>query len=965
MKIDFRSNKFLFPLKISYIKEVIRLLGTPTYQDKPLTLERTLYMVAMLACQNDWVTRDEIMLLLWAEDGDDGAIKQRLRQLLYRAKQMPYGTAVETSSTQLRYSGDSDVVSFRLAIQVRNWEQAIKLYRGDLLRGALFEHAELEEWFALERATLSTQFRFAALEQASILAGAEAALLLEQALIVEPLNEELLKALLDYAKHNPEVGQRAFERFERELMQTLQLEPPKELRLLAQSLGSNTRVLKISPPQFKLPVPSSAFVGRRAELDQIAVRLKDPNCRLLSLVGVGGIGKTRLSLEVANLVMMPDGAVFVDLARLSDPSLVPNAILESLGEQPVEEALARLQHVLANKSMLIVLDNFEHVMAAKEIVAKILETTASVRFLVTSRESLGLLREQVIELSGLPAPDTVFPLETQDAALLFIRAAQRSHLDFSLNDDFATFNRIYQAVAGIPLGLELAASWVRTLTLPEIAEELEQSLDVLAVDSPDMPARHRSFAAVFHSSWSLLSQAEQDVLAKLSVFRGGFDKAMAIEVTGASLPLLLRLVNKSLISRREQRFVIHELIRQYSQQQLSLENQAHAMLGLAAVTIKLSEQWFLHAKGEQQTEWSRRIEQEFDNIRTVLTWGLNNDHQYGMQLVGNLEHFWYLRGYHREGIEWAKQYLALYPEPNQIRLRALWTQTSLAKELSEYDLARASVKEYQQLAFMLSEAQALAIAEKFYGLLEREQGNLDLGKIHLEKAQTMFTELNDVNAIAICINDLGIIYAMQQDLEKAKEYFSESLRLKRQMSDKQGIAYALSNLGIIAGQQGDLALEKVMLQESLRLKRELGDQQGIANGLLELGRNAFDQENIEAALENYAEALEIYCRLERRFSIIYAINNFSIIAHKLGDFKHAIIFATASLSLSYQFRITPPEGWLKRKTAWHSESGLSPAQLAQLEFETERLDLSQVISQVFAWRNQVQLPSEAMVFSAA
>jgi predicted ATPase/DNA-binding SARP family transcriptional activator len=922
-------------------------------------------MVAMLACQNNWVTRDEVMLLLWAEDGDDGAIKQRLRQLLYRAKQMPYGEAVETTSSQLRYLGESDVVLFRAALEARNWQQAVLLYQGELLRGALFDHAELEEWFGLERATLSAGFRLAALEHASGLAAPEASLFLEQALMIEPLSEELLKTLLEYALAAPEVGLRAFERYKRDLAQNLQLVPHEDIQGLVNQLAPTSRAnVYLQTKGFKLPLANSTFVGRQAELEQIEAQLKDPHCRLLSLIGIGGIGKTRLSLEVASRIPMRDGAIFVDLARLNDARLVPNAILEALGERPSEQALLHLQQVLANKLMLVVLDNFEHVMEARDIVATLLEKTETIRFVVTSRESLGLRAEQVIELSGLPAPDTVFPLESQDAALLFIGAAQRSHLDFSLKNDFLTFNRIYQAVAGMPLGLELAASWIRTLTLSEIADELEQSLDVLAVDAPDIPTRHRSFAAVFQSSWALLSQSEQIILAKLSIFRGGFDKDMAIQVTNANLPLLLRLVNKSLIARREQRFMIHELIRQYSQQQLNPESQAQALLGLAKVTIQLSEQWFLHAKDEQQTEWSRRIELELDNIRTVLTWALTSQPQLGTQLVGNLEHFWYLRGYHREGIEWAKQYLAVYPEPNQIRLRAIWTQTSLGKELSEYDLARVSIKEYQQLATALADPQALAAAEKFYGLLEREQGNLELGKSHLEKAQRMFTELNDVNAIAVCINDLGIIYAMQQDLEMAKQYFSESLRLKRQIGDKQGIAYAIGNLGIIAGQQGDLTLERVMQQESLRLKRELSDQQGIANGLLELGRNAFDQENIEAALDHYAEALEIYCRLERRFSIIHALNNFAMVAHKLGDLKQAIIFATASLSLSYQFRITPPDGWLKRKLVWHSESGLSPAQLAQLEFETERLDLSQIIAQVFTWKHQVQLPSEPVVFAA-
>jgi predicted ATPase/DNA-binding SARP family transcriptional activator len=933
---------------------VLRLFGTVTYVNKPVTLERALYLVALLACQKNWMTREEVMLLLWSDDGDEGMLKQRLRQLLYRTKQIPYGTMLETNATQLRYFGQSDVQIFRQAIQERDWKTAVDAYQGEFLQGAVFENRELEEWFLLERSALSSQFTQAALQLASTLP-VEAAQVLEKAMVHEPLNETLLKALLEYAKDNPEVGVRAFERFEHQLAQTLQLTPDQELIVLAQSLviPASPRVSTVK--RFKLPVVHGIFVGRQAELDQIAMRFADPLCRLLSLVGVGGIGKTRLSLELAERHQLSDGVVFIDLARLNNAELVPNAILEGLGEQPSELPVERLKQTLAEKAMLLILDNFEHVMTARTVVAELLEHCQFIRIIVTSRESLGLRSEQVFELSGLPAPDSVFALESQDAGQLFLRAAQRSYLDFTLqNQDLAVFNRIYKAVGGIPLGLELAASWIRTLSLPEIADELEQSLDVLAVDAPDMPARHRSFAAVFNSSWTLLTSQEQDVLAKLSVFQGGFDKDMAISLAGTNLPLLLRLVNKSLINRREQRFVIHEMIRQYSQTHLNTKNQQEALSGLAIVALELSAKCFIHAKNEQQTEWSRRIEQEHDNIRSALTWSKSNNFKIGAQISGNLEHFWYIRGYHREGMDWAKQFLNLYHESDLIRLRLIWTQTSLAKELSEYQLARDGAQEYQQLALQLNDTQALAKIEKFYGLLEREQGNLDSGKAHVERAYTMFTALDDVNEIAICFNDLGIIYAMQDNLEMAKEHFTESLRLKRQINDKQGIAYAIGNLGVIAGQLGDFALEKVMQEESLRLKRELGDQQGIANGLHELGKNACDQNQLQLSLDYYSEALEIYTHLGRRFSIINSIHSFAEIAHKLSQIEQALIFETAGIHLSYQNQITPSEKRLRHQAQWREESGLTPAELAKLEFDVEKMSLHEVVNSILTWRNQLQ-----------
>jgi predicted ATPase/DNA-binding SARP family transcriptional activator len=937
---------------------VLRLLGTATYNHKPVTLERSLYVIALLVCQNNWMSRDELMLLLWAEDNAESMIKQRLRQLLYRTKQMPYAAELEVSSTHLRFRATNDVQLFRTAIEQRNWSAAIDLYQGEFLREAVVDHAELEEWFALERATLSAYFRFAVLEKAAQLPAEEAALLLEQAMTHEPLNQELLKTLLGYASLYPEIGLRAYAQFAQELAQTLQLEPPKEIQALVKTLANDlakalpekTKVLASN--QLKLPIPSNAFVGRQAELDQIKQRLEDPQCRLLSLVGVGGIGKTRLSLEVAT--RFSQEAVFVDLARLSDPEFVPHAILEAIGERPTENPLEHLKEVLVNQKLLLVLDNFEHVMPAREVVASLLTDTTQIRFVVTSRESLGLLREQVFELRGLPAPDTVFPLETQDAARLFLRAAQRSLLDFTFHNDFAAFDRIYQAVEGTPLGLELAASWVRTLSLNQIASELEHSLDMLSLDAPDLPSRHRSFAAVFISSWTLLNTAEQEVLTKLSVFQGGFDKDMAIQVSGTNLTLLLRLVNKSLISRRDQRFVMHEMIRQYSQSKLLPERHQETLETLSKVALGLSEQWYKHRNGELIGEWSKRLELDHDNIRTALHWSLQHDIETGTLICGYLEHFWYIRGHHREGLYWAQAFIKHYLEPNNNRLRLLWTLISLSKELGEYDLAKATLETYRELAMVLGDRRLIANYEKLVGFIAHEQGHLELAKQHLQRSLSIHTEFNNLYSIATCHNSLGIITAKQGDYQTAKQHAEEALRLKRLIGDKHGVSYAIENLGVIAGQQGDHTLEKVMMQEALRLNRELGDQQGIAKSIYALGKNALEQNQLQEAIQYCTEAFEICCRLERRYLMIQMVHTFAVIANKLGQTSIALGLITSSIHLSQQLGSLPPETWLLEQRRWKKESRLTASQLAELEFEVEKQPQHQRIQQILLWSSQTQ-----------
>jgi predicted ATPase/DNA-binding SARP family transcriptional activator len=932
---------------------MLRLLGTTSYNNTQLTMDRTLFLVALLACQQKWMTREELMLLLWDDTSDETMIRSRLRQVVYRTKQLPFGADIQTSHQGLWYTGLSDVQQFCTAIAERDWQTAISCYQGQLLHGAVFNQAELEEWFALERATLAAQFCKAALEQALLLEATQAALLLEQALKHEPLNEDLLGALLHYAKVNPEVGQRAFEQYQTILFKELQLTPAEDLQKLAGAFMDNTPII---PPRAKLPVTDSVFVGRQAELDFIGQRLTNPHCRVLSLVGIGGIGKTRLALEIAARVpaQFSDGAVFVDLAKLTDAELVPNAILEALAERPQQQPLERLQTILANKALLLVLDNFEHVLTARIVVDYLIEHTSALRILITSRESLGLRKEHILDISGMPIPDTLFPLETQDAALLFSHVAQRHSSQFRLlRTDVAAFTRIFQAVAGMPLGLELAASWTRTFSLTEIAVELEKSLDLLELDAPDIPARHKSFAAVFHSSWTLLNPQEQLVLAQLSLFQGGFDKDMAVRLTSANVTTLLRLVNKSLVSRREQRFFIHELIRQYSEKQLSPEQKHQTMQVFLAVNLYLAELWYKFRSGNQVPEWTQRIDLDHDNIRAGLTWALQHDLATGIKIVAYLEHYWFLRGHHREGLDWANQFLAQYTTADTPRLLGLWTQISMSKELGQYDFSLASLHKYCELALQLGLKQRIGGAEKLFGFIAHEQGDLETAKTYLLKAIDSFNEFNGTYGVGNCYISLSSIALEQGDLQLAKTYADEALRTKRLVADTQGISYAMAALGDIAGKQGDYELATVLHEESLHLKRSLGDQQGIANSLLSLGIHALEQNQFETAIEHHSQALEILARLERKYAIIQVLHGFAELAHRLGQYDQALFFMSATIQLNFQISRTPPVTWLEQQTKWRERSQLTPAKRTKLEFEAEKLGLSELVTTVFTWKNKI------------
>ena len=941
---------------------MLSLLGTPRFADQPVPLERVTYLLALLACREEWISRDELVLLLWG-DVDEAAGRQRLRQLLYRARSFAHADGLEADAARVRLVGSSDVRLFRSALRDQRHRDAALLYDGEFLHGVqLPDHPELEEFFAAEREELASLYRRAVLNAAATLEPTTALALIERAVTLDPSSDELvLEGLRRAAGVDAALGQRLYNLHARAL-RSLGVEPHPELQAMLESASVTAASAASAPRQrppatpSKLPVPTTAFIGRQRELREIGERFTQPEVRLLTIVGPGGAGKTRLSLEVAGQAgtQMPDGAIFAALAAIEDTQLVPSALLEVLGVQGGSDPLETLLTTLKPQCSLLVLDNLEHLPNIAPLVARLLEECAGLRILCTSREALGLRAEHVIELEGLPAPDTLFPLETQDAAALFLRAARRVDARFRLDQDsgkpdLQSFTRIYNAVSGMPLGLELAASWVRVMSPNEIANELEHSLDLLEVDAADLPARHRSFAAAFRSSWTLLRPNEQQALARMSVFRGGFTREMAAEVAGSSLPTLLRLVNKSLVSRRETRFFLHEMIRQYAERELSAAERQRSLEALSNTCLELAKIYAVQYKGEQQVTWNRRLEQENDNIRSVLNWSLDHDVRQGADTAGHLEHFWYIRGYHREGLEWAERFLSRSETTprDSVRLALLWVLVSLNKELGNYDASHHALLEYIQIAGEIGTESALASGEKFMGLLTRERGDMALAREHLTRAKAMFEAIGDKNQIGICWNDIGITHGYEDDFLEARRCFTQSLEIKREIGDRQGIAYALGNLGLAAAKLGDPELDRVLQEESLRIKRELGDAQGIGNSLQSLGAMALEGKDYGTARAYFRESLEIFQRLGKRWTIAHLLLDFANLDHYLLRFDRAIRLSTAANASMKRLGSSFHQGSLNLIALVNREHPFTPAERMHHELEGERMSLEEAVAYVF------------------
>ena len=424
---------------------------------------------------------------------------------------------------------------------------------------------------------------------------------------------------------------------------------------------------------------ATPFFGREAELAAVAALLASPDVRLLTILGPGGMGKTRLALAAADgeRSMQPrqflDGVVFVDLASVHENDTVPLAIAATLGLDLAERrgdnrsSLQKLLDFLAPRRLLLILDNFEQLVSAGSatLLADMLTAAPGLKLLVTSRLRLSLREEHLYPLSGMEVAPLKPDNQPSAAARLFVTAARRLRPDFGLlSEDAPILARICRQVEGMPLALELAAAWVDSLSLAGIADELGAGIDLLASDLVDLPARHRSIEAVLDGTWRLLTPGEQRVFMQLCVFRGGFSRAAAAEVASAGLPTLARLISMSLLAfdPASERYRVHEVLRQHGHEKL-------AQAGTLAAIERRHFDYFLrlaqtatdHLFGPEQIAWLDRLDAEGDNVRAALAWSFAQPELAGgvADLVIALSWFWRIRSHVMEGRQWLERGLNL------------------------------------------------------------------------------------------------------------------------------------------------------------------------------------------------------------------------------------------------------------------------------------------------------------------
>ena len=840
--------------------------------------------------------RERLHETLWPEL-DHTAAANNLRQTLHVARRVLRPLPIDASAL-LQLQGErvrlypserlwADVRAFEAAAHAArradeptaHWE-AIDHYAGPLLPDDLYE-----DWATARREALAAT-HLALLHDAAALHEARgehsAALAALRAITeVEPADEAAhvrLMRLYALTGRRP-LALRQYRQLAHALARELDATPEPATQELFEAIrrgdlaASPGRSHQDAPspaairPATNLPHALSSFIGRERDVAEITRLMADH--RLVTLTGPGGAGKTRLAVEVGwrQVYDRPDGVWLVELAALTDATLVAQTVADALGIQVPGGAdpLAILVARLRDRAPLLILDNCEHLIGAcADLVETLLHACPAVRVLATSRDAVRVHGGRPWRVPPLPLPEIGAELEAlaaNDAVRLFVDRVHWHQPELTLTADNAdAITTICRRVEGLPLALELAAARAAILSLPQLASRLVDVLGVLVGGTRRAPSRQQTLRATLDWSHALLEGPEQVLLRRLAVFAGGWSLAAAEAVcAGDEVPaegvlgLLGQLVERSLVpvdvDGDEARYRLLEPVRQYAAERLQASREAGTVRDRhARHYLALAEEVEPQLSGPEQAVWLQRLEREQDNLRAALrTLGSRGDADGALRLAAALGRFWWARGHFTEGQRWLTQTLARAPGASrETRLAALDAAFTLAHRQGDYAAARAVTEESLEIAQAHDDRRAMAWSLAYLGMVAAETGGND----HLslfEESLALFREVDDAAGIAEVLNMLGEVRRLQGDDRAAERLYEESLGLWRELGDQQYIATVLHNLGRLAQRQGDTRRAVALLADSLTRFQCLQIPNGVALCLRGLAGVAVELQRLEPA----------------------------------------------------------------------------------------------------------------------
>jgi predicted ATPase/DNA-binding SARP family transcriptional activator/Tfp pilus assembly protein PilF len=874
-------------------------------------------LLALLAFYHDQQhTREEIIDILWPE-AEPEAGRDRLSQALVwlRRQLEPDGVSrgtvlyADRSRVALQPSAfSSDVADLRAALdeahradagteRIVALSRAVDLCRGELLSGLY------ADWILMERQRLQNDTLLALRQLAACYEQerdfVRALDCIHRSLAIDSLQEE---AHVDLIRLLAKTGQtsaalRQYQELKRLLKNALDIEPSIETQALVARLRTETNAL-VSPheplPSPALPRPLTRLFGREAEIGRVLAQIRGAESRLISLLGTGGVGKTRLALAVAaHYVDEGDGsAAFIPLADLDSASQIVKATLAALGLplSPAAAPMESMMQALAARPTLLIFDNAEQVLPElSPLLRELLARAPSLTALVTSRQRLGIDGEQELPVPPLPLPEPhgagESPLDSASVRL-FVDRAQAVRPEFALTPaNSASVIRICERLDGLPLAIELCAAWASMLSPSQMLERLTHRFDLLISRRTDISARHRTLRAALEYSYLQLSPETRLLFACLSVFRGGWSLEAAEQVCAnptnqdamATLVGLTELRERSLLtveevaasaSRDEMRYRMLDTLRDFASEQLSFADRRACRHRHADYFLNLAERASLALTGAEQDLRLSRLDHDYENLCAVLAWSVEMGHvEPGLRLASALGRYWSIRGYLSEGLDWLEQLLAA------------------ASRQKPATPLRPAVR---------------ASALLTLGHLHWLKGDFPAAQTAHEQALAIHRETGDPQAIATSLYHLGITAYRQDDYARAETYLRESLLLSTELEDQGGIARVLLNLGNLAYEQRQYRHARELLEQSLEIERRLGNRQRVANALNNLGLVAANEQEFELATRLFEEVLAIHRDLKDNYGAAIALSNLGGVVRKSGDREAAWALLKEGLPLADQ-----------------------------------------------------------------